>query len=824
MTDKRKLSRHLMNLAGDDKFSPILYFLLSSRSNEVNINVRNDDGDYLIHLLAFSICEIDGDISRDEKLAGLKCLIKVLERDFTAVNKIGEDGSSVLHCALASASVEVTEGDEEFDKMSSDCDSDSEEEDDDSVASFSSDDEDRAPIDRKYLKELETEAKENMSMIHEYCKELNDLTSYEMCFCVIYLLLKNGADPNVPLNNVFGIESEMNDEDEIELAFNREAIIQRWTPLMFVAQWNILAAIQVATKLKCSEEGTTNDYDIERAIAVPYVALKLLLEYGADRTYMMANGVKNWNLVQVFASASHIFHRIPIEKDKLEDSVESIRTKCAKVLSIEEKEAVKNSTQTFTTLDRVLMDISVKDDKGLSKCEVFAESLLKNNQEKMLELCSENDNSVIQEWLLTNVDELMIIIQAVWGNSDLDGTTLFELATSCFSLESLQVILNDGNSLPDENIYDAIVAAFEYFGDRALSENDEESFESRREQQDLMVEFLLDIYESDKQTLLDRLLIESCTVRNWTLFSPHATKIFLSLGADANVSTIQDSIQDNLKPLHLIAANCRGQSGVDKINWILEKNPSIDIFPKTLSEQQTPLDIALAKENFDVAKSFLNKIDNDQWNELNLTLSQAITVGNVAVHDASVELLIQALDYILSFSSEYLSQTKMAIGKLALMIFDQRSGFGKIKPLNLRIEKIQEALSLISQKQSEYDLSNLTSFVRDEISGYNILHYLLLSESSQVELRKGLLRSACEFMMESTTRGSLISQKSASKFGLYTPLHMAVSLGCEESIRVLLDFGADVTALDSENRRAIDLIDGERLQKLSDDVRSRLNG
>ena len=76
-------------------------------------NVRNDDGDYLIHLLAFSISEIDGDISREEMLAGLKCLIKVLERDFTAVNKIGEDGSSALHCALASASVEVTDDDEE---------------------------------------------------------------------------------------------------------------------------------------------------------------------------------------------------------------------------------------------------------------------------------------------------------------------------------------------------------------------------------------------------------------------------------------------------------------------------------------------------------------------------------------------------------------------------------------------------------------------------------------------------------------------------------------------------------------------------------------
>ena len=57
-----------------------------------------------------------------------------------------------------------------------------------------------------------------------------------------------------------------NDEDEIELAFNRDTIIQRWTPLMFVAQWNIMAAIQVASKLKCSEEGTTHNNCISFAL------------------------------------------------------------------------------------------------------------------------------------------------------------------------------------------------------------------------------------------------------------------------------------------------------------------------------------------------------------------------------------------------------------------------------------------------------------------------------------------------------------------------------------------------------------------------------
>ena len=148
--------------------------------------------------------------------------------------------------------------------------------------------------------------------------------------------------------------------------------------------------------------------------------------------------------------------------------------------------------------------------------------------------------------------------------------------------------------------------------------------------------------------------------------------------------------------------------------------------------------------------------------------------------------------------------TEKRIGGLLLKVLDERSGFGKVKPLNDNIGRIIEAIHAVDRLCDDYQLTNVCSWARDEISGYNVIHQILRGDRGE-KFRSSLLRPICELVVK-TKRGSnnvadrIMNQSCSEKFGGYTPLHLAAALGCRESITTLLEFRANVNAKDAKGR------------------------
>ena len=110
-------------------------------------------------------------------------------------------------------------------------------------------------------------------------------------------------------------------------------------------------------------------------------------------------------------------------------------------------------------------------------------------------------------------------------------------------------------------------------------------------------------------------------------------------------------------------------------------------------------------------------------------------------------------------------------------------------------------ISAVDKFNDLLNLINLASWARDEISGQNLLHLILRGERER-EFRASLLHPICELIMKAKGGEGIISQACAAKFGGYSPLHLAVALEFKESISTLLEFNADVDAIDAEGHKA----------------------
>ena len=824
--NRKKISQHLLHFAENDKFRPVLHLLLSpSSAVTVNLNVRTSSGDYLITLIAYFVCELGG--SRNERLFALKCLKLVLERDFSAVNKVGGDGSSALHCALAAASCEEECEFPGIDEEESDDDQDDDSEYGDSDSD--SDDED-ANIDQSFLAEIEDLALED-SQMDSYCEEFDSLTNSEITLASIYMLLHNGADPNIPLANVNGIRANSDegnhgdDEDEIELSFSREAIVQQWTPLMFTTQWILITAIKILTTNV--EEGKGGN--AEQVLALPYAVLELLLNFDADRTYMMAGDVCcDWNLAQVVASTSHLLSKVLLVESKLSNVADRMRLNCTSIISIADKfeSPVKNAL-TLSSLYDIILDRATTDDVVLSDFQSFAAALVMNDFTACSSIIhSHSESDDLQHWTNSPFEEIFPTLQLVWGISLLSAKSLIDVACSCCAIDSLGVILAEGFVLSEEQIRSAIISTFEDFAGRALSKRDATIDQRLVEKQTATIVLLLDKglkgREGLRQRMLDRLLLESCSGKMWTTYSPYATEVFLNLGADPNVESISDEIQNSLKPLHLVAGNCRGRVGLEKLQWLLLHRGSsrrADLHAVT-ALQDIPIHIALQKENFLVAEKLLEAMGED-WLELNWNTKYAILICEVSIYCANGRLFKRAVNLLLSTAPNEKKVVEKAIGGFLVSICDERSSFGKLRPISVSIESIKAAVCFIDDKQRELGLINLASWARDEISGNNVVHLILRGDRGK-DFRKELLIKVCKLIAGSTNSTSIISQHCAAKFGGYTPLHLAASLGCEESIITLLDFNADAGALDEEQKLPLDLIPGNMICLVAQNVKDRL--
>ena len=855
---KQKVSQHLLHFAENDQFLEVLHLLLSPSSGpQVNFNARTKSGDYLVTLLAYATGELNlgsNDIgngndngSVPQRLYALKCLQIVLERDFTAVNKVASDGGAALHCALAAASCDCDcdcdekafdEHEHEHGTDIDDDDSDDYHDEDDDGSEYSDsdsdDDDDKYSIDRKYIAEITAAAAaaaaataEKDSTLQSYCQEYNSLSSEEIMLAAILLLLENGADPNIPLGNVYAIRSmgwnngngngngngnngngneSGGEEDELELTFARESIIQQWTPLMFAAQWIIIACIKCVNEDTSSNHGHghgNNNDNVKvhrnRRLALPIAILQLLLDFDADQSYMMAGQVvRDWNLVQVFASASHILHHISMDEIAFTDFMVNIRAKCVLALAIEDHRNKQTSDSLVIDIDGekkekrplsdYMHDLIHKTDTDmttLSSLEAFATAIMTNDAEKAQRIIDDECRSknlldtgrseLQREWSNTLLEETLPTIQTAWANSSLDGKTLLDIACSCSSTEVLEVMIGGGTHfLSEGQIRHGIISIFEDLGGRSISGQDQKNDSCNQalvNKQMSLISLLLQECRSGndndndldqlhcRQRMLDRLLLESCTGKQWTMYSPNATQVLLHLGADPNVKSIATEIHDAITPLHLVAGNCRGTEGIDKLRWLLldeytdhhqtadsssigtsqvGKFEKANLFAMTTSSHEMPIHIALRKQNYRVAEIILEAIGEKRVHVgFEWSLEDAIIIGQVAVDRANVALFKQALQTIVSSAStaESIDTTKIerAIGGLLLKVLDERSGFGKARPLSATVVNIQEVISAIEKVNDELNLTNLASWARDEISGQNLLHLIRFFAGSEKE-------------------------------------------------------------------------------------------
>ena len=824
---RKKVSQHLLHFAENDNFRPVLHLLLSespasSSSSSINLNSRTSSGDYLITLLAYFICEIGGGDGgskyKYERVLALKCLKLVLERDFSAVNKVGGDGSSALHCALAAASYE-DEGEATI-EIDNEEESDDDDPDDDSI--YSDGDEEDSNIDQSFLADIERMASMD-SQMDSYCAEFDSLTIEEISFAAIHLLLHHGADPNVPLANVNGIQMSSDgyqgeDEDEVELTFSRESVVQQWTPLLFAMQWIIIACIKILRGK--AEDG--NDGNPEQVLALPYAVLRLLLDFDADRTYMMAgdDACSDWNLAQVVTSASHLLSKILVEQSHLSNLADKIKLNSSSILAIAEKVEASEIQPLKISVYYIMLSIATAGDIVPCDIQAFAAALLMNDSLGCSEIIQRNSKADLQQWSHTLFEGVVPTLQAVWGNSALSEKSLFDVACSCFSIECLSAIMAKGVILTEKQIRSAIVSIFEDLAGRALSESASADAELVKSQS-AMVMFLLENgvegKEGSRQRILDRLLIESCSGKLWTICSPHATQVLLLGGADPNVNSISNEIQGALKPLHLVAGNCRGHVGVEKMQCLLfddrtSTSRRANLYAMTLS-REIPINIALQKKNFLVAERLLEEMGCN-WKELKWSTEDVILIGEVSIYCANVGLFKQAVNLLVSiFSNDDgadQSVLEQALGGFLVSVCDERSGFGKVRPTHALMENIKSVVCFLEKKQRELGLVHMASWARDAISGYNIIHLILRGDRGK-EFREEILPCVCKLITGPSTHGTtIISQQCAAKFGGYTPLHLAASLGCEESIKTLLKYNANARALDEQQKTPSDLIPESR--------------
>ncbi len=798
---RNHISTHLLRFADEDDFRSVLHILLTAGKN-VNFNAKTKYGDYLITLLAYATCEQGSGV----QLYALKCLKWVLDRDFTAVNKVAQDGGSVLHCSLAAASCLDDTHDEHSVCSNDDSDEDSEEDyDDDSEGDIG----DSACADKEFIQEIVREATNNSSL-DEYCKQYGSLTNGEITVTAIYLLLSNEADVNLPLGNVHGLCQFEDENDEIDLTYSREATIQQWTPLMFAAQWVLLA---------CSRYSNNTS-----ELCIPLLVMILLLNNGADPSYMMANE-DDWNMMQVLSSANHILARINVSAKAIVEEINTMRTKLGLRLVKGGKMQTLQNDDRMLSFSKFLETILTATDAScscmMSPVQEFASAILANDAvsaeltlNKESDCLNINEADLLRKWRTASFDEVLPTLETVWNNSGLSGKTIFDVACSCLARDSVKFMV--GKSLLQEHeIRHGIICTFEDLGGRSdLDKKDYHATGRLIEHQMEIIKAILENEHNEKiprQKILDRLLLESCTSKMWTLYSPYATSMLVQLGADPNVTSISDEVYDALTPLHLVAGNCRGQGGTEKIVCLLldhdEKTGNdtarfqrANLFAVTSSSHQMPINIALEKRNWLVVGKLLEAMGEEHIKRIDWTLDEAILIAKSAIATVSAALFEQAIDLIIASSSGGgtldCRSSEKSIGGLLLTSIDRRSGLGIDSSDR---SSLTHFISVITTVQLHFNLKNLASWARDEISGHNCLH-LILRNDRGIEFRRKVLESVCEIFSQDTNGCELLSQPCARAFGGFTPLHLACALGCEYSIKTLIRFGASATVLDGDEK------------------------
>ena len=817
---KKKLSNHLIHLTEKDDFKTSFY-ILSTYPEEVNIKIRTVDGDYLVHCFSYACCEAG--LEREKRAFALLCLDWILRRDFTAANIIASDGGSPLHCAISAASCTPSESggdddddDNDDDDLSEDSESDEEEEDEGDNRAFH--------VDESFLAQLVSEA--NMKIIvgslpSRICK----FSSEDITITAIKLLLCHESDPNIPLANNGGMQKD--DENEPELAYSKESILQGFNPLMFCLQWIFGVCM------------SNHENQSAQHLALPLLVLKTLLDAGSDPTYISYVTHREWNVLEIVASSAHVLSRIDTDIDTisrikaldershsyLEKRSDFYHDGLHQIISLEKTHWANEgqSAYDFTVcLIKERIDKTIK----LSKLQNFAVAISQNSVCNCKSIISElavtdekSKHDVVLEFRSKRCTDVFPPLQVLYGNNiRSDSWTLLDLACSNLFLEIMRYLCGEQElTLEKEELKYAIKSVFESSQSSIFHlGNDNEICQKQEE----CLSVLLGMESCDdrgecseeNQRLLDSLLLESCTGNSWAMHASNSTELLLRFNADPNSKSIARTIQDDLRSLHLVAGNCRGHDGVCRASSLLCHGA--DIHAKTSSHAKTALVIALEKKNALVAKllweelvgsqksSLVNShqqqtIKSVELGDLNWSIDHLSFLGEVSIECASLEMMHYTLDQISSMiasadsSVEETDKIQIVLGKLFLLIIDERSGFGKSHSSSKSCDDIVEIAKHFERMQTEFNLTKVATWSRDEISGHTPAHLLLRSDRG-LELRKRLLPLICIILTyqkrSSAPTDSLLMIPCATKFGSYTAVDLARALNCEESVQILSNY------------------------------------
>lgn len=807
--DKR-LTFHLLHLVEYDDFHTA-YYVLTKQYDKVNINAKTSSGDYLSSLLSYAACEHG--LALNKRIYAFHCLRVITDKNLFVVNQIAGDGGGVLHCALASASsswVDINSS-IDFNKPNDEDEIQDDESDSDrSQDQEESDGDEEYRLDQFFLQQMKIE-----SLSLENTNDVfNSITSSEVTVCTVLLLCKKNADVSLPLiQQTIGCD----DDEEEDMIFSRQSLNENWTPLMFALEWCIITCIKFHR----------SDNLVDK-LTLPTLILVLLMVEGSDPDEL-GDSTTDVHAIHIIASLSYFLSRCNIQGNKLIHSMVSLYQSSLNILGMDiehtkplpiiadlnltdEKNSYYNILSSIVSWSKYDGYLHMK----LSPVQNFAVQLFTKDASaahEILHTYLENTTNTKDElfrcWCNTSYGQLFPILQSVWPFIDaVEQKSIFEMAAYlCLADEFQWLVQMNHKSLTDEMVRKCAISVFQNFPSRG----GDNMINDLKKEQEVILSFVLGADSNasihQRQPILDRLLVESCSGKMWSVYSPDATWMLVKYGADPNIESIADIIQGGLKPLHLIAANCRGSVGVEKlsalVNESLIRHPhkKANLLARTSSpEEKLAVDISLEKRNFHVSGRLLELLGGTDFiRNSNHTLEHVTLLGMNAIHNASYDMFHDALVVMENFALDSVEVVK-SLGLLMITAIDERSGFSKSSENDYLIFAIREVHDFCKRQQ----ITNLSSRTRDNISGYNLLHLLIRTNRDRPSRRIQLIRPLCDLLKDDTNAS--ISQPCANSFGGYTPLHLAYSVGCEVCIRTLLDFGADENIADAQGNKPIDLI------------------
>jgi len=793
-------------------------------------------GDYLVHLCAFAACEQS--LSLIKRRKACFCLKLILEWEGMKVSqRVANDGGTALHGALASVSSSVYDINEEE----------------------NNDIKDDANADLKFdeaFPEIHVHPRRQDEIRFVNDPSLND---ENLTLVTISMLLDAGADPNTKLVNILSrIDDE--EDDEMELTYAREAILQQWNPL-------IMVLIGMSLTLK-NQVIPMETFDIGKELH--FKILTTLLEAGADPTYEVGE-----------------ITTLSPNEDNLWYPIEFAAISLAGCLN---KDVMKRDRYECNIWGRVEMLLIEAGSPPLSDVQSFIINILNDNVEGALKLTSKikEDKSFVgryKDYCTLSLCEFFPFPGMVFPeNGTQYKKSLLELACQFGAFHSIHFLLDcsikKGKIEISESLCrSAILSLYEFqYNDNnslALRRENEMSIQEQTcvkiietccykqmQSEGKDIEFAVCKTNVDfmifRQQFLDKLLLFICATRKTTTVRYFDRKHFLSsfllqLGSDPNVKSIVDAhVEGKQTPLHIVAGNRHDSEGIALMKLLLSSGSNVN----SLNQNELlPIEVGLKCKN--------NRIVQLLWRhhkretsiqslslETYFSLEFLYKFGVAGIDCYDVEMLTFSVEtmYRRRKQSSVVTEELISnyLGEFLLRIIDPRSGFTSIDDESNYMIAMQTAVfqvllnsSSIHSNLESYFINSqwLPTFVKSEVSQMNVFHFLLSQERFMAkELRKRLFRPLCEWAkaiewksekrdtnnnsqgIKNVSKSKFLSVPCHNNFGKYTPLHMACAIGCHESIDILVEFGADLKAIDLEGNTPYDLIENSDLKEMYEDL------